>query len=290
MQDKIVVITGANAGIGKQAALELAGMGAHIVMVCRNEERGLMAQAAIQKKHPQAQVDLQICDLSSQASIREAGLALRAHYPHVDVLLNNAGGMFGQRKLTEDGLEYTFALDHMGYFLFTHYLLDLLRQGEMKRIVNVSSEAHRFVKQIDWDNLQGEVSYGEFPSYGLAKLFNIFFTRKLAHMLEPEGITVNCLHPGFVDTNFGSGGSTLSRLLLPLFKLFAINPEKGAATSVHLCSSPAVQDITGKYFAKQRVATTSDLAQDEEAMEKAWQVSMEISQIEQYGQLARFEV
>ena len=287
MDNKTVLITGANAGIGFIAARALAGMGAHVILVCRNEEKARAAMDQIREKHPQAQLDLQLCDLSSQASIRKAGLALREKYDRIDVLLNNAGGMFGERALTEDGLEYTFALDHMGYFLLTHYLLDLVKASEMKRIVNVSSEAHRFVRSIDWENLQGEKKYSEFPQYGLVKLFNLFFTRKLAREVAADGITVNALHPGFVNTNFGSGGSFLTRLLLPVVKLFAVTPEQGAATSIYLASSldPAVRNSTGEYFAKKKITQASDLAADEAAQEKLWQISLELGKVNAYGKV-----
>jgi NAD(P)-dependent dehydrogenase (short-subunit alcohol dehydrogenase family) len=283
---KTIVITGANSGIGKVCTQALASQGARVLMVCRSQSRGEAARQDIWQHLPQAQLDLHLCDMASQASIRACGLALRDQYDHIDVLLNNAGAMFGERQLTEDGFERTFAVDHLGYVLFTHYLLDLVQAGSIKRIVNVSSEAHRFVKDIDWDNLQAEKKFSELGSYSLAKLGNVYFTRELARQLQPQGITVNCLHPGFVDTQFGSDGSFWVKLLMPVMKLMAVSPEKGAETSLFLVRSDQVATVTGAYFKDQRKTPPSALAQKEDLAQRFWDLSLTFTGLTTYGHVS----
>ncbi len=285
MKDKIAVITGANSGIGLASTKNLVGQGAKVVMVCRSETKGQQAISEIKNQHPQAEIDLVLADLAEPASIREAGLHIREKYNKIDVLLNNAGGTFGKHRLNSAGWEYTFALDHMGYFLFTHYLLDLVKAGDMKRIVNVSSEAHRFVKEIKWDQLQAEAGYSEIQAYGIAKLFNIYFSQKLAELSAANGITVNSLHPGVVKTNFGQEAGFLFKLLLPIFGLFALSPEKGAATSIYLASSPKAEGLSGLYFDKKKPKEISELAKSTEQRDKLWEYSLELAGIESYGEV-----
>ncbi len=285
LDNKIVVITGANSGIGKEAAVALAEKRAHIVMVCRNEERGEAARQEIIYRSDNEQVDLMLCDLSVQADIEKCGLAMREKYSHIDVLLNNAGGFFTKRRESADGLEMTFALDHMGYFLLTHYLLDLVKKGTTKRIINVSSEAHRIPKSIPWDDLQHEQSYSSMQVYGEAKLYNVYFTQKLAQLLETDGITVNALHPGFVASKFGSGQGILMQVVWGLLRPFQISEKKGAQTSIYLASSPEVEQVTGRYFEKQQQSETTALAENQENIDRLWEVSKDIGGIETYGKV-----
>ncbi len=283
MQNKIIVISGANSGIGKSTATQLAAQGAHIVMVCRSKERGEAAREEIEKSLKNASIDLMLCDLASQESIADFGAAFREKYDRVDVLVNNAGGIFGQRVLSSNGLEYTLALNHMGYFLFTHELLPVLRRAASARIVNVSSLAHKMVRSINWENIQAEKNYNQLYQYGLSKLFNIWFTQELAKMLQSETITANALHPGTVNTGFGSTAGGFFKRLVSLGARFLMTADKGAATSVYLASNPQVAQESGQYFSSSRRASISKLAKNEAAAQKLWQLSLEWGKIEDYG-------
>lgn len=282
---KLVVVTGANSGIGKETAVALAAQVNQLVMVCRNLEKGKAAQAEIIKRSNNNHVDLMLCDFSSQASIRDFGAAFRKKYDAIDVLVNNAGAIFGDYTKTVDGIEQTFAVNHLGYFLVTHELLDLVKKGKDKRIVNVASFAHTFVKKIDFDNLQGEKSYKQMANYGLSKLMNIYFTKVLANKMlqEQTGITVNCLHPGTVYTGFGSSGSKFFQKLIKIGGPLLMSPQNGAKTSIYLASSPAVKDITGEYFDKKKVKKTSKLAENMDYAKRIWDLSKELTGVQDFG-------
>jgi len=283
VKNKIVLISGANSGIGKATASALAKEGAQVVMLCRSFERGEAARKEIIATSGNQNVDLLCCDLASHESIKSFSEAFRQKYSHIDVLINNAGGIFGKKELSSDGFEYTVGLNHLGYFLTTHYLLDLVKAGEMKRIVNVSSLAHKFVFNIDWNNLQGEKSYGQLYQYGLSKLFNIYFTKELANRLQADSIAVNCLHPGTVNTGFGSTAGGFFKRLVNLGRSFLTPPNKGAETSVFLASSPEVKRISGEYFSNKKKAATSKLAKNEEFARRLWDKSLEWTKIEEFG-------
>jgi NAD(P)-dependent dehydrogenase (short-subunit alcohol dehydrogenase family) len=276
MQDKICIVTGANSGIGKVTARELAKMGAAVVMVCRNQERGKTAQAEIKAASRNDSVDLMLADLSSQAAIRQLAQSFKEKYQQCDVLVNNAGALFMQRQLSKDGLEMTFALNHLGYFLLTNLLLDVIKASAPARIVNVSSEAHRG-RKINFDDLQGEQSYSGYNAYGQSKLANILFTYELARRLEGSGVTVNCMHPGFVSSNFAKNNGLLARVALTLLRPFARSPKKGAETAVYLASSPQVEGISSSYFIDKQEATSSPESYDEAVAQRLWQVSMELT-------------
>lgn len=276
MQDKICIVTGANSGIGKVTARELAKMGATVVMVCRSQERGQAAQAEIKAASHNDSVDLMLADLSSQAAIRRLAQSFKEKYQQLDVLVNNAGAVFMQRRLSEDGLEMTFALNHLGYFLLTNLLLDVIKASAPARIVNVSSEAHRG-RKINFDDLQGEQSYSGYNDYGQSKLANILFTYELARRLEGSGVTVNCMHPGFVGSNFARNNGLLARVAMTLLRPFARSPEKGAETAVYLASSPQVEGVSGHYFIDKEEATSSPESYDEAVAQRLWQVSMELT-------------
>lgn len=280
---KRYLVTGANSGIGKQTALGLAKQQAEVIMVCRDQARGEEARQEIIKATGNQNVHLMLCDLASMASIREFGQAVQAKYDYIDVLVNNAGAMFGERQESVDGLELTFALNHIGYFLPTHYLLPLLRKGQDKRIVSVSSMAHQMVRRWDVQDYKG-LSYNQWAVYGFSKLCNILFTRQLAKMVKAEGITVNCLHPGVVATNFGQSGSRFIRWMVKLAAPLLTKAQDGASTSLFLATSPSVAGVTGEYFSNSKVKATTKIAQDPKAMQELWDLSLKLTGIEQYGQ------
>src|SRR5688572_5947611 len=244
MKGKICLVTGANAGIGKVTALELAKMGATVVIVCRDKNRGEEALKEIKEKSKNDSVELLLADLSSQQEIHKLAEEFKSKYNRLDVLVNNAGVIFGERRITADGIENTFALNHLGYFLLAHLLLDVLKASAPSRIINVSSEGHR-MGNIKYDDINREKGYSSLQVYGQTKLDNVIFTYELAKRLEGTGVTVNCLHPGGVATNFGSGNNTIFGFLVKLVRPFLITAEKGAETSVYLASSPQVEGVTG---------------------------------------------
>jgi NAD(P)-dependent dehydrogenase (short-subunit alcohol dehydrogenase family) len=276
MNDKICMVTGANSGIGKYAALGLARAGATVVMVCRNRERGERAQTEIRATAGNDKVDLLLADLSSQASIREAAANFTAQYDRLDVLVNNAGAHFSRRYESVDGLELTFALNHLGYFLLTNLLLPTIKRSDAARIVNVSSNAHR-IARLNFDDLQNEKSYRDFTVYAQSKLANILFTYELARRLQGSQIAVNATHPGMVNSNFGSSNPGLSGFLYgKLFALLGVSSEKGAETPLYVAMSPTVEGITGGYFANKKQVKSSPASYDEEAARRLWAISEDL--------------
>jgi NAD(P)-dependent dehydrogenase (short-subunit alcohol dehydrogenase family) len=272
MVDKVCLVTGANSGIGKATALGLARLGATVVMLCRDSERGEAALHEIEQKTGRSNLQLMICDLSSQKSIRDFASGFREQHDRLDVLVNNAGVLMPQRSITEDGLETTFAINHLGYFLLTNLLLDLLKKSAPSRVVNVSSAAHAY-GHLHLSDLQHEQKYGAFRAYASSKLANALFTRELARRLEGTGVTVNCLHPGGVATSLFR---RLPKFLESAIRLVTISPERGARTSVFLASAPDVAGITGKYFVRCKEASCSREAQDDDLAQSLWAVSEEL--------------
>lgn len=276
MGGKVVLVTGATDGIGKVAALELARMGATVVLVGRNPEKMERVLAEFrQDLGPEAKVDSIIGNLSLMAEVRQVAATFLSRYDRLDVLVNNAGGFFAQRQETTEGYEMTFALNHLNYFLLTELLLPVIQKSKPARIINVSSGAH-FGQKLNFDDLQRRKSYSGWRVYGESKLMNILFTRALARRLEGSGVTVNVLHPGFVATRFGHGNGLMDFFIRMSQKLFAISPQEGAKTTIFLASSPEVEGITGKYFYKSQVQSPSPAAQDDEVAERLWQISEEI--------------
>jgi NAD(P)-dependent dehydrogenase (short-subunit alcohol dehydrogenase family) len=265
----VCLVTGANSGIGKSTAQALAKLGATVVMVCRDRRRAEPIRDAIKTATANPNVDLMICDLSSQTDIRRFAAEFLDTHNRLDVLVNNAGVVVSERSLTEDGIETTFAVNHLGYFLLTNLLLGLLKKSSPARIVNVSSAAHT-VGRIDFDNLQGEKKYGRFSAYANSKLANVLFTYELARRLEGTGVTVNCLHPGTVATGLFRN---LPKPIEALIKLVTVNPDKGAMTSVYLASSPDVEAVSGKYFVRKRATQTSKESYNKEVARRLWEVS-----------------
>ena len=273
MTGKVCIVTGANAGIGMETARGLAEMGATVVMVCRDRERGEAAQREIKQSTGNDAVELMICDLGSQASIRQFAADFKENHDRLGVLVNNAGVLLRERSLNEDGIERTFAVNHLGYFLVTNLLLDVLKKSSPSRIVNVSSTAHKYGK-LDIGGWVAGRDYSAFGAYSNSKLANVLFTYELARRLQGTGVTANCLHPGGVGTNLFRG---LPGFLQTLIKLVTIGPERGARTSIYLASSPEVEGITGKYFVRRRQQKSSETSRNEEAARRLWEVSEELT-------------
>jgi NAD(P)-dependent dehydrogenase (short-subunit alcohol dehydrogenase family) len=276
MQGKTVLITGANQGIGKAAAVALGRLGAKLVLVCRNAEKARAAVAEVERAGAK-EVELLIGDLGSQADIRRVAAEFNSKHDRLDVLLNNAGVLVTSRRMTVDGIEETFAVNHLGYFLLTGALLETLKASAPSRIVNVSSEAHRRAK-MRWDDLQFQANrYSAFGAYGQSKLANILFTRELARRLGGTRVTANCLHPGVIASGFGQTYGGVVSFLVKLARPFMITPEEGARTSVYLASSSEVEGVTGKYFEKCREREPSRAALEDGAPERLWAISEELS-------------
>jgi NAD(P)-dependent dehydrogenase (short-subunit alcohol dehydrogenase family) len=277
MQGKVVLITGATSGIGEAGALGLAKLGATVVLVARNREKGLAVRDAIRSASGNPQVEALVADLSSQQAVRALAAEFQQRYAQLHVLVNNAGGIFFRRETTVDGLELTFALDHLAYFLLTNLLLDTLRASAPARIINVSSNAEASGR-INFDDLQAERRYAAFPVYAQAKLANMLFTYDLARQLEGSGVTVNAVRPGPVATNFGgSGRSWLNRLFPLIFRVIGKPPEEAAKTIIMLASAPELAGVSGKAFYDGREQATSAHARDSATQQRLWQVSAELT-------------
>jgi NAD(P)-dependent dehydrogenase (short-subunit alcohol dehydrogenase family) len=274
MNGKTVLITGANSGIGFVTAVELARIGARVLMVCRDTGRGAHARAAVAQVAAGAAPELLIADISSQQSIRALADDVRRRFPEIDVLINNAAGIFAKREHTIDGTEKTFATNHLGPFLLTNLVIDLVKAGTGGRIVNVAAEA--YPSRLDFDNLQGEKSYGFLSAYFRSKLENIIFSLDLAQRLQGSGVTVNCMSPGPTSTRFGDNMSGLAGLFPRLAKKLFPSPEKGARTLIYLASSPEVEGISGRFFLHQRARKTKPVTLDPKVAARLWHVSAEL--------------
>jgi len=272
MKGKTIVATGATSGIGEAAVLELAGMGARIVFVARDEARAEATMAKLEAKAPGLGHRVILANLSSMAETRKAGAAIAASEPRIDVLINNAGALFSDRRVTPEGLELTFALNHMAYFVLTEALRDKLVASAPARIVSTSSTAHNGAS-LDFNDLQSAKSYSGLKVYGRSKLANILFTRELARRLAGTGVTANCFHPGVVATRFGSSSGGFASLVIPLLRPFFISPEKGGDTLVYLASAPDAAKTTGAYFVKRKIVEPSAAARDDQAAKRLWEAS-----------------
>jgi len=276
MIGKICLVTGATNGIGKATAQALAQMSATVVIVGRSASKTAQLVKELRADSGNKNVDSLLADLSSQQEVRRLAGEFKSKYAHLHVLLNNAGGTFATRQLSVDGIEMTFALNHLAYFLLTNLLLDTMKVSTPARIINVSSDAHSRGK-IEFDNLQGERSYSSFGPYGNSKLANILFTTELARRLEGMGVTVNALHPGLTSTGFGKNNpGFLMKIMGVVIPLIARYPKKGAETSIYLASSPEVQSITGKFFVDCKVTRPAPQATDSTVAKKLWDVSAEM--------------
>jgi NAD(P)-dependent dehydrogenase (short-subunit alcohol dehydrogenase family) len=290
MRDKVVVITGATSGIGQVAAESLAGMGARIVQIARDPVRGQEALKRLVERSPLAAHSIYYADLSRLSEVQRVAAEIAKAEPRIDVLMNNAGAMFGTRQLTEDGLERTFALNHMAYFCLTHGLRERLVASAPARVVNTASDAHT-IASLDFNDLQSAEAYRGnlletlrwggpgFQVYARSKLCNILFTRELARRLAGTGVTANCLHPGFVATRFGEQTGGLISFGVRVAKHFALSPQQGAETLTYLASSPEVANVTGEYFDKCRPIQPSRDAQDDEMARRLWAESAQLAHL-----------
>jgi NAD(P)-dependent dehydrogenase (short-subunit alcohol dehydrogenase family) len=271
MKGKTCVVTGANSGIGKETALGLARMGARVLLVCRNREKGQAALEEIRRESGQSELDLLIADMSSQASVRALAEQIRQKCSRLDVLINNAGAAVRTRTLSAEGIEMTVAANHLGAALLTLLLLDLLKASAPSRIMNVSSEAQRRSRP-DMNDLEFERrKYNSFAAYGQSKLLMNAFTFELARRLEGTSVTANCLHPGVVATNiWGADPPFLFRLIIALAKPFMLNSKEGAAVSLYLASSPDLAQTSGQYFVKSKPAEPNPLARDPKVAGEIW--------------------
>ncbi len=277
------MITGSNSGIGKFTALELAKLGSHIIMVCRDYEKGTNTQREIMEKTGNSDIELFIADLASQSSIKEFVKRYKEKYKVLHILINNAGTMTKKWTATEEGNERTFAINHLGPFLLTNLLLDLLIAGAPSRIITVSSGLHHN-GVIDFNDIQSKKKYGNLKAYSKSKLANILFTYELHDRLQSSGnldITANVVHPGFTRTSFGKEGlSLLQKIgLMVIHPIMAIPPQKGAETSIYLASSPEVKNISGKYFVKKEITDSSPKTYDRESQKRLWIISEQLTGI-----------
>ena len=273
MRGRTCLVTGANAGIGLWAALGLARRGARVALLCRSEERGRAAMAEIERRAGGAALDLLVADLASQAEIRRVAGEILGRYERLDVLVNNAGVLaWRRRRVSADGLELTFAVNHLAPFLLTGLLLERLKQSAPARVVTVASGAHRRA-ELDFDDLQNERSYAPFQAYSQSKLANVYFTYELARRLDGTGVTANCLHPGVVSTALFRDMKPWQRTALWLGRPFLLSPEKGADTTIHLAAAGEVAGVTGKYFEKRKAIPSSPVSYDADAARRLWEAS-----------------
>lgn len=276
MSGKVVLITGGTDGIGRVTAEALAQAGAAVTLVARSAQKTELVAQAIREKTGNPSIETITADLSIQSEVRRAAETFRQRHHRLDVLINNAGAVFMSRQTSQDGIEMTFALNHLAYFLLTHLLLDLLKASAPARIVNVSSAAHTGTRGIA-DDVENPRSYSGWAAYSQSKLANVLFTYELARRLEGTGVTANVLHPGFVATNFGRSNGGIFQPIFRLFQLGAITPEKGAETSIYLAASPEVEGVTGKYFDRCRAVQSTAVSYNTELASRLWEKSLNLT-------------
>lgn len=286
MQGKTCLITGATSGIGAVAARRLAELGARVVLVGRSEARCAATVADIQARTGNRAVSCLLADLSVQADIRALARRFRERHDRLDVLVNNAGAMWLRRELTADGLEMTFAVNHLAYFLLTHLLLEPLLASPAGRVVNVASGAHRKAT-LDFNDLMGERRYNGWRAYCRSKLANVLFTYELARRLAGTRVTANALQPGWASTGFAGNNGWRGRVWQAVATVFALSAEKGARTVVYLAASPEVAGVTGRYFSRERAVPSSATAYDEDAARRLWEVSAALTGIRDEQPLGR---
>jgi NAD(P)-dependent dehydrogenase (short-subunit alcohol dehydrogenase family) len=277
MSGKTVLVTGASQGIGKVVARELARQGARLVLVCRSRERAESAVEQLKVDTGAADIDLILADLASMREVRRAAEVFAQRYETLDVLLNNAGVLATSRRVSDDGYEHTFATNHLSAFLLTKLLLPFLERSGAGRVVTVASDAHRFGR-MHFDDPQLERRFGAVRAYCQSKLGNVLFTYELARRL-PRGtrVTANCLHPGICSSNFGKTDGGLMAMFMKAVGPFLASPEQAASTSIYLCSSPDVREVTGKYFCKCRDTRSSPESYDPAQAQRLWALSEELT-------------
>ena len=277
MHGKIVVVTGASAGIGLETVKGLVARGARVAMVCRSAARGRTARGGILQAIPGAQLDVLVADLSSRSEIRRLAEEIAGRYDRIDVLVNNAAAVYSRRGLSADGIEMQLAVNHLAYYALTRLLLPHLSRAPRARVVNVASRAH-FRGRIDFDDLNASRSYFALTAYNQSKLANVLFTYELARRRAGTGVTVNCLHPGLVRTRIGNKHTTrLHSLLHSLLCLLGVDAAAGARTSIFLASAPEVDGVTGAYFVDTRPAPSSPACHDAELARRLWRISAQLT-------------
>ena len=276
MKGKICLITGATSGLGKAAALQLAELGANLVLVGRSQERTTATVEQVRRQTSNPDVDYIVADLSSQQAIRQLVETFKARYQRLDVLINNAGALMLSRQKSVDGIEMTLALNHLSYFLLTTLLLDLLKSSSPARIVNVSSDSHQEAA-IDFEDIQMGQRYGGYRAYGRSKLANLLFTYELGRRLEGADVTVNGLHPGLVASNFLANNGLRGRFFNFFVRLVGRSTEKGAQTITYLASSPDLEGVSGKYFVDSGLVSSSQASYNQQDALKLWQMSEELT-------------
>ena len=276
MNRKTILITGANSGLGFEAAKQLAKQGHEIILLCRNKEKGEIAVSEIKSYSNNQNIHLYTANLASQKSIETVAQQIKKDISKLDVLLNNAGGVFNNFQLSEDGIEMTIANNHFNYFWLTYYLFDLLKNGKDARIINVASDSHYSAKKIDIESFyQKKGNYFVLSAYEQSKLANVLFTYTLAEKANPYNITVNALHPGFVYTPIGekNGNKFFGMVWSAASKLFGLSVEKGARSHIYLASSDEVKDISGKYFHNCKAKKSSSISYDKNLQAMLWKES-----------------
>jgi NAD(P)-dependent dehydrogenase (short-subunit alcohol dehydrogenase family) len=275
VEGKVVVVTGSNVGIGLETAVGVANLGATTVLACRNEVKAAAAAAQVQERSGNERVHVVKLDLADLASVREAASTIESQFDRLDVLVNNAGGMWSERATTVQGFEQTFGVNHLGHFYLTNLLLDRLRASAPARVINVSSVGHHYCRGMKWADLQRERRYSVMDVYGQSKLANILFTRELAKRLDSSLVTVNALHPGPVRSGFGMDGDMTGIIGLGnrMIRPFEISPTAGARTSIFLAADPAVEGQTGGYYVRSRPGHMSRPARDDAAAQRLWEES-----------------
>ena len=282
MHGKVIVITGATSGIGQVAAERLAGLGARMVLVARDKARGEAALQRLRDGAPGVGHRVHYADLSRLAEMKRVAAEIAGAEPRIDVLINNAGALFGSRQVTEDGLELTFATNHVAYVVLTHALRGRLLAAAPARVINTASSAHRGAR-LDFADLQSARGFGAFKAYRRSKLCNVLYTRELARRWAGSGITANCLHPGFVASRFAHQSGGFFSHVVRASMIFAISPAQGADTIVYLASSPDVDGASGGYFYRRRMVTPSKEARDDTAAQRLWAETARLAKIESNG-------
>jgi NAD(P)-dependent dehydrogenase (short-subunit alcohol dehydrogenase family) len=276
---KVCLVTGGTSGIGFVTARELAKKGAVVIITARNEQKGKRSLEKLRADSDGGEVNALIADFGSQSQVRDLAEEFKSRYDRLDVLVNNVGAIYLRRSLSQDGIEMTFAANHLAPFLLTNLLLDKILESAPARIINVASNAHER-RIINFDDLEGNDRYSFMNAYGQSKLANVLFTYELARRLAGSGVTVNAVHPGYVGTNMGANNGWLVKLFLPINRLFAVDVDEGAETVIYLASFPEVEGVSGKYFYQKKPVSSSPGSNDEMAAKRLWKVSTEMTGLE----------